>query len=585
MTSVYLGTDFCVCRDTAPTFNHIHSTSTAKPPQTSTKSLHRRGRSSIDKSQVSKPFPILAHDETDLFDLIASGSVQTKSRGIPKAAEKKVKINSPEPTKSTPQHKPKVPANISSQSWYTPAPAQSLANGALQRSVSNTTPRTTPSKVDVGRANSTKDFRRHGRTESEVRRDGVEPTKRRVHKNLITHPDCPWVESTNNPTAHHGYLVQHRPVRAATGGSYESDETAVEGGASARVDAKKEEEATTPAKFVQDTIRPTVRLVSKPLPDLPAFDSLSSRWSASTGSVYSDYDPKFSYDRVLSMFPNPPEDLPNAARFNDLKDSNSLSTPPVFMSCPNPSSSSVVTITPMTAPEHSAVKPLTLKAYPKSKFATIIRQNPRASRFNTRLQDSIIIRDGCAYPQAAVEGSIHTSSIRTAGTTSTLRQRSSSFNLPQDQNQPGRVSMPEALLWLHRRQISEDERIAQEGLERKREYETEDCIEWNDPLSMAELGFNLQYKGFSPNVEDRREREPKTPRQDPGTTWEEFGCIRPYKEVFPDVKERDLGGKDGCGLKGKGWLGFGYIRLCKRVSPDIKVQDLKGKDEDWRTWL
>ena len=516
---------------------------------------------------------------------MASRSVQTRARGIPKAAEKKVKINAPEQTRPSPQRKPKVPANVPSQSWYTPAPALSPTNGALQRSVSNAAPRTTPSKVDVGKTNSTKEFRHHGRTESEVWRDGAEPTKRRVHKHLITHPDCPWVEPPNNPIAHHGYLAQHQPVRAATRGSYESDETAVEGEAPARVDAKKEEEATPLVRFVQDTLRPTVRLISKPLPDLPTFDSLSSRWSASTGSVYSDEDP-FSYDKVLNMFPNPPEDMPNADRSNDWKDSNSLSTPPVFMSCPNISSSSVATITPTVAPEPSTVKPLMLKAAPKPKFSVVIHQDPHTSCSYTQLQDSIVIRDGCAYPQAPIDGNIHTSSIRTAGTASTLQRRSSSLTPSQGRNQLGQVAMPEALLWLHWRKTHEDnERIERERLERERDYETEDRIEWDDPLSMAELGFNLQYKGFSPDVEDRREQDSGTSLQDPETSWQEFGCIRPHKGVFHDVKERDPKGKDGCGLKGKGWRDFGHIRLCKKVSPDIKVRDLKGMGEDWRTWL
>ena len=425
---------------------------------------------------------------------MASSNVQTKTRMIPKAAEKKVKIDAPKLIKPSPQPKPKASANTSSQSWYTPVQTQPPTTGALQRSASNATPRTIPPKANVARANSTKESRTHGRTESEGRRDGVEPTKRRVLKHSITHPDCPWVESTDSPITHHGYPAQRRPVRSTTRSSCESDQTVVEGEAPTRANSKKEREATTLVKSVQETLRPTVRIVSKPLPDLPTSDSVTSRWSASTGSVYSNGDP-FSYDKVLNMFPEPPEGMPNPDRLNDWENSNSLSTPPVFMSCPNTSSSSIATITPTTAPD-PPVKPLMLKAVPKPKVATVVHQVPRASCSYNQLQNSIVGRNGRAYPHGSMKGTIHTSSIRTTGAVPALRQRSSSFTPSQSQSPPKRVANLEALLWPHRRQTPEDiERIERERLERERKYQIEEQKEQELKQFEMEFGYNPRYKG------------------------------------------------------------------------------------------
>ena len=455
--------------------NCISSTPTTKPLETSTKPSHRRGRPSIDKSQVSKPFPILSYDERDLFDAIASGEVQTKPRRIPKAAEKKVKIDAQKLIKPSPQPKPKASVDTSSRSWYTPAPPQPSTTDARQRSVSNATPRATPPKISVTRANSTKEPRGHGRTESEGRRDGVGSTKRRVPRHLITHPDCPWVELTNNP-------AQHRPVRSETTGSYESDKTAVENEAPTRAEAKREEKATPLVKSAQESFRPMARPVSKPLPDLPIPDSVASKWSASTDSVCSNDDP-FSYDKVLRMFPKPPEGIPNRNRLNDLGSSNSLSTPPVFMSCPNTSSSSIATITPATA-LNSSVKPPTLKIVPKPKVATVVRQIPRAS-CSYQLQDSIVTRNGRAYPHGSMKGSIHTSSIRTTGAAPS-----------RSQSPPKRVANLEALLWPHRRQTPEDiKRIERERLERERKYQIEQQKEQERKQFEMEFGYNPQYKG------------------------------------------------------------------------------------------
>jgi len=262
---------------------------------------------------------------------MASGSFQARARRIPKAAEQKVKINAPEMIEPSPKPEPKAFADASFQSWYTPAPLQSPTTTALQRPASNATPRTTPFKVNVGRTNSTKKFRSHDRTDSEVRRDGVEPVRRRVQKDSITHPDCPWIESSNSLATHRGHLAQPRPARSATRGSCESDKTAVEDIAPTRGDVNKEREVAPLAKSAQETLRPTVKLVSKPLPGPPVFDSVSSRLSVSTGSVYSDGD-SFSYDLMLNLFPDPPNGLPDVGRFNDWESHNSLSTPPAFPS-------------------------------------------------------------------------------------------------------------------------------------------------------------------------------------------------------------------------------------------------------------
>jgi hypothetical protein len=478
-TPIYPGTNACAYSDT-PASNCTSSTYTIRPPKFSTRLFLRPARPSIDKSQVSKPFPILAYDERDLFDAIASGDVQTKARKIPKADEKKVKIYAPKLIKSNPQ----------SKSWYTPAPAQTPTTGTLQQST-NATPR----KVDVTRANPTKESKNHGLTRSEGRRNGVESKKRHVPKRSITHPDCPWIESTKNPTPRH-------VVRFATGDSYESDRTVVQDEVPTRADAEKEEEATPLVKSVQKTLRPRVRPVSKPLPDLPPPDSVASRWSASTGSAYDDGAP---CNNVLNMFPEPPEGMPSLNRFNDWENSNSLSTPPVFMSCPNTSSSSVATITP-TAVSNSPVNPLMLKAAPEPKIVTVVHQIPRASCSYTQPQDSIVIRDGRAYPHESVKGSIHNSSIRTTGAASTLRQRSSSFNSSQSQSPSKRVANLKALLWRHRRRASEDiERIGRERLDHGRKHQTEEqggrelerfemefgCNPWCKGEEMDPNGFEL----------------------------------------------------------------------------------------------
>lgn len=514
MTSIHPRTDVCACRD-PPTSNHISSISTTKPSKTSTKPSHRRARPSIDKSQVSGPVPILAGDERDLYDVMASSNVQVRTKGVPKVAEKKVKINALEPTRSSPQPRPRVFTD-DSRSWYTPVPVQPLVEGPLQRSIPNSTPRTIPFKANVGGVNPIKELKGRSRPELETRRTGVEPTKRHFHNRSITHPEYHRVESTGDQTIRRGHRGQQHPVRSETRGSSESDKTAVEDEAPARRNTKKEEGATPLVKTAQETPRPTVKLVSKPLPDPPAFDSVSSRWTTSTGSVYSDGD-SFSYDKVLSLFPEPPKVVPNLAGFNDWEDFNSLSTPPIFMSRSNSSSSSVATITPMAVPD-SPVKPLMLKAVPKPKVATIVHQIPRASHSFSQLQDSIVIRNGRAYyPQASTKNNIPTPSARTAGTTSTLRRRSSSFTSSHNRKPSNRIANLEALVFPHRRQTPEDiDRIERERLERERKYEIEEQKEQELKQFEMEFGYNPLYKG-----KKRYQRE-----MDPNG----FELIRPGKE-------------------------------------------------------
>ncbi|KAF9793470.1 hypothetical protein BJ322DRAFT_130884 [Thelephora terrestris] len=474
--------------DTMSNPNHPFPSPTAKPPKTSTRPFHRRARPSIDKSQVSKPFPILTYDEKELFDVIASGSMETRERRIPKVAEKKVNVNPPESIESTPQRKPKVPADTPSRSWYTPAIVQSSPKGGLHRSASTATPRTAPYKVDVGRTNSTKESRSRGRAESKTQRDEIETAKRPIDKQSISHPDCPWIDPSNAPNS---YGTQHRPVRSATMGSCESDETAVEDRAPTGANVLKKR--PTLAKPVEDTLRPTVKLVSKPLPDLPVTDSVSSRWSTSTGSVYSD-DRPFSYDHVLGMFPRPPEIILNVADSDDWEHP-ALSTPPVFMSRSNSSSSSVATVVPVTTPDPPTVKPLTLKAVPKPKVATVVYQNPRASCSFSQLPDSIAVHRARACPQASVKGSIH-ASVRTVSPAPTLRRRLSSFSSSNSKTPPNRIANIEALVWPHLRQTPKEiERIESERLERYRQYELEQEKEQELRQFETEFGINPWYQG------------------------------------------------------------------------------------------
>ena len=320
-------------------------------------------------------------------------------------------------------------------------------------------------------------------TRANTRRDGVEPTKRRVPEHLIIHPDCPLAESTNNPI-----------TQCATGSSCESDKTAVEDEAPTRLDAGKEGETTPLAKPVEETLRPTVRLVSKPLPDLRTSDSVTSRWSVSTSSVYSD-DDSFSYTKVLDMFPEPPKGTPNLDRFDDWENSSSLSTSPAFTSSSDTSSSSIATITP-TAARDSSVKPLVLGVVQKLEVVTVVNQIPRANCSYTQLQDSVVTRSGCAYPHGSTKDSIQTSSIGPTSTGSTLRRRPSSLTPSQNQTPPRRIRNIEALVWPYRHQTAEDiERIEREQLERDRKYQIEQEKEQERKLFETEFGYNPWYKG------------------------------------------------------------------------------------------
>lgn len=450
--------DVCVYRDASTTNLAFPST---KPQKSSTRPSHRPSRPSIDKSQVSKPFPILTHDEKDLFDAMASGNFEARERRIPKAAEKKVKVDVSALAKPSPQHGPKAPADPPSRSWYTPAKPQPQppATTPSQQSASSTTPRTIPPKTGVRRANATKVPRNRALVESESRRDGAGPAKRSVPKRLMTHQDCPRVGSTNSRVPHNGHVDQRQPVRFATRGSRESDRTAVEGDTRTRTGAKVAGLAVKPA---HDTLRPTVRLISKPLPALPPTEPISSRYSGSTNSAFSS----FSYRKVVDMFPKPPKNLLGLEGVDDWERSNSLSTPPVFMSCPNSSSSSVDTIAPPVAPDF-AIKPLVLKAAPKPKVAAVVHQVSRASCSLSQLQDSIVIQDGRAYPEASVKGRIHTGPAP-----------------PALQRKPSPPTSSRAI-----------ERIKRERLERKKEREVELQKEQELKLFETEFGYNPFYKG------------------------------------------------------------------------------------------
>jgi hypothetical protein len=405
----YPGTDVRVCcRDMTPISNHASPISIGK---SFTKS-HKRGRSSIDKRDVSKPFPILAYDERELFDAMASGHLEARERRVPKAAEKKVKIIAPKLIEPSPQPKLKVSTDPTSRSWYTSAKVEPPSKGAPQRSASGAVPRSARSKVDVGRANSTKEINNHG------------------------------------PTS----LV----------------------------------------KSAEDTLRPTVWLISKPLPDLPVIDSVSSRWSASTGSNYSCSD-RLSLP-FLDKFPAPPNDSSNTARPDDWENSNSFSTPPVLMSYQNTSYSPVTTILATVAPGPPALKPLMLKTVPKPKVATVVHQNPHTSSSFSQVQDSIVIQRSRAHPKVLTKDNIHTSSIRTAGPAS--RGRSSSFGSSNRRNPPGQIVNIEALVWPHLLQTPEElERIERARQERYRQYDLEQEKKRELEQFGRDFGLNPWYKG------------------------------------------------------------------------------------------
>jgi len=413
-TPIYPRANACAYRDT-PTSNYASSASTTKPLKT-IRLFHRR-KQSIQKSQVSNPFHIRDNNDGDVFDVIASGGFRAGARKVPKAAEKAVKIDAPRLVKPSPQPKP---TNTPSQSWYTPAPAH-----PPQLSISNATPRTIPRKVNVTGVNLTKPSTNRGVTKSEGQRDGIELVKRHVLKNSITHPKCPWIEPTNNPIANNGCPPQHLPVRSVVKGTRRSNKMAIKDEAPTRTAINK----ATPL------VKPINR-VSKPLPELPPPDPITSRWSMSTDSVYSD-NGSFSYD----LFPRPPRDMPNLVCFKDWENSNSLLVPTVLMPQPNASSSSVATITPTAVPNFS-VKPLTLKKASKPKVATVVHQTPRASYSCTQLQHPAVTWNDRAYPCGSMNHSIHPF-IQTTGAAPSQREperseMDSGYNPPYKGEKVGR---------------------------------------------------------------------------------------------------------------------------------------------------
>jgi hypothetical protein len=409
-------------------------------------------------------------------------SADAKRRQKTKASEKMVKLNVPEQIKASPQHKHKISADPSSGSWYRRPPmVQSPSKVTLQRSISNATPRVTHS-----RTNSTWEFTGHSRSKSETQRGSVESQKRHTVKQSITRVGYPRVPSND---ARNGSGTQHRPVRSATRCSNDSERTVVENERPTFVEAE-EEKQTFFAKPAEDTLHPTVRLVSKPLPDLPVSDTLCSRWSVSTDSVYSADGPSSCGD-VLDLFPDPPTRMPDGLHLNCWEDSCSLTTPPVFMSCSNPSSDSVATI-PTSNP--STAEPPVLRAFQERRVAVVVHQNPRTSCSFSNVQDSIAVQRARACHKAPMKASIHTSSIRTVGT---ARRGSSSFSsYTRTRDPPSRVANIEALVRPHLHRTPEDiERIEQAKEARYRRYEEEEEKERELRLFEQEFGVNPHYKG------------------------------------------------------------------------------------------
>lgn len=464
-----------------------------KPLQLSTKPLHRGGRPSIDKTQVSKPFAILAHDDKELFEVITSGSLQTRAQRTPKVADKKVRINAPKPVESYLQPEPKV-IDATPRSWYTPVPPQSPTEGTLQRAASDPSPQTTPSKTDIRRSQRTREFKGHLRVESEPRRDGVEATKRRVEKHTITYPDCPWIGSDDAP---YGYLVQHKPVRSATGGSCGSEKTAVDDETIPHVGFKMGGWIGMD-KPADQTINPTVRLISKPLPEPPSFDAASSRSSASTGSVYSDGD-QFPLDKLLNMFPVPPKDPSNVARLRDRKVSNPLPTLPVSALPPNPSSNSVATVTPRPLPLKTAPKPKAAAVVHQSPRArrsfprpgavpttkgTTTRQTPRTNRPFARVKDSLAVKRGRARSKASVKGNTHTSKL-VASLTPASRRGPAAAGPPRSQKRFNKPVGFLDLLFPHRFMTAQDFKLEEEARVKYEEMREEDQRREDFPADFA----------------------------------------------------------------------------------------------------
>lgn len=181
------------------------------------------------------------------------------------------------------------------------------------------------------------------------------------------------------------------------------NKTVVGSGKLARIDAKEEGWTAAMDKSVQCPSRPTTR----PAPE--SFDTVSSRWSASTDSVYGDDEP-FQLDKLLDMFPVPPKDIPNVAGFDDRGNPDSLSTAPVFASVfashPNPSSSSVATITPQPLPPKAAV---------------VVGKTSGGNRPFAQVKDSIVVRRARIHLKAPMKDSSRTSSQVTSITSAPER--------------------------------------------------------------------------------------------------------------------------------------------------------------------
>ena len=301
---------------------------------------------------------------------------------------------------------------------------------------------------------------------------------------------------------------------------YEPDEETVEDEVSIPMDVEKDGEVTSLAKHVGDTLRPTARLVFKSLPDLPIFGTFSSRRS---GSLYSNGS--FQYHKVLNMFPDPPEDIPNVAHFDGWESSNSLPTSTDFVSFPNDSSGSIATTTLTPSP----AEPFTLMGTPKPEATVFVRETPGPSRSDQAWGSR-------AHPQASAKGSIHTS-IRI---TSTPPRKPSSGAPSRSPNRPeGRactfedfrniLKTPEAIA------IGEQVRLEMERKEeeRKRKEETQELIA-DMPY---DFGLNLFYRGGA-GYHDRFESDTPDKRddRDRGLLVRVLAILRPrrYLRLWPN---------------------------------------------------
>ena len=228
------------------------------------------------------------------------------------------------------------------------------------------------------------------------------------------------------------------------------------------------------AKAAEDTLHPTVLLVRKPLPKLPDSESLSSRWSASTGSVYSDSDDSFS---ALHLFPSPPFDTQAEVSPDHWENSHSLPTTPLYTSFLNTSSDSVGTILARTTPN-----PPTLKVVPRPKNVDYVHQHPHTSCSFSQVQDSIVIHRGRVCPKAPTEDDIIAPSIR--NTCLASQGESSSFSSPDYEAEVAALVHPGI-------SAEELEKIRRARAERDKQWD----LEQQRLQEMKEFGYKIYFDG------------------------------------------------------------------------------------------